>query len=107
MSRKNVLAVLLAVAATLLFVPASPAAAAYAPRLLVTPSDAPGGAITVDLRAPVAERATARTVVYVPLGYRSGAPAPGQHTAEILSELGFSDEDIAVMCAAKQDDTKP
>lgn len=42
-----------------------------------------------------------------PPSYRSGAPAPGQHTAEILSELGFSDEDIAVMCAAKQDDTKP
>ncbi len=77
-SRKNVLAALCAAATTLLFVPASPAAAAYAPRLLVTPSDAPGGALTVDLRAPVAERATARAVVYVPLGYRIGAPVAGE-----------------------------
>lgn len=77
-SRKNLLAALLPAAAALLLVPASPAAAAYAPRLLVTPADAPGGPVTVDVRAPVAERATARTVVYVPLGYRTGAPAPGE-----------------------------
>ena len=34
-----------------------------------------------------------------PASYRSGAPAPGEHTAEILREIGFSEAEIAAMCS--------
>ncbi len=34
-----------------------------------------------------------------PATYRSDAPAVGQHTVEVLREIGFSEEDITAMCA--------
>lgn len=67
--------------------PAGTAAAAYAPKLSVTPIDAApaaggtpasGAAVSIDLRAGAADDATARFVVYLPLGYRTGRPAPGE-----------------------------
>lgn len=65
--------------AVLLPLPNSSAAAAYAPKLVVTPAS-PGfgtAGVTVALRGTGSEDATARSVVYLPLGYRTGRPAAG------------------------------
>lgn len=90
MSRNFAWAAGLAALAVVLFAPTSPAAAAsaaYTPRLLVTPvapvpgraaaSPDAGGGVTVDLRTPADDDATARAVLHVPLGYRLGKPTPG------------------------------
>ena len=66
-----------AAAALVLLVPASPAAAAFAPKLVVTPASAPGGT-AVELRATADDDLIARTALYVPLGWKTGTPAPGQ-----------------------------
>ena len=66
-----------AAAALVLLVPASPAAAAFAPKLVVTPAVAPGGT-TVDLHATADDDLVARTALYVPLGWKTAAPAPGE-----------------------------
>lgn len=67
-------------------VPAGPAAAAYLPKLAVDPVDATpaagsaagsGAAVSIDVRATAADDATARFVLYLPHGYRTGRPAPG------------------------------
>ena len=64
-------------AALVLLVPASPAAAAFAPKLVVTPATAPRGT-AVELHATADNDLIARTALYVPLGWKTGAPAPGQ-----------------------------
>lgn len=66
-----------AAAALVLLVPASPAAAAFAPKLVVTPATAPHGT-AVELHATADNDLIARTALYVPLGWKTGAPAPGQ-----------------------------
>ena len=70
---------LLFAGALLLPVSSSPAAAAYAPKLVVTPAS-PGSAtadVTVALLNTSGDEATARSVVYLPLGYRTKRPAAG------------------------------
>ncbi len=66
-----------AAAALVLLVPASPAGAAFAPKLVIAPTAAPGGT-TVELRATAEDDLIARTTLYVPLGWKTAAPAPGQ-----------------------------
>lgn len=86
--RRTVLVAALALGALL---PARPAAAAYAPRLLVTPMDAAtaaqassttpaatGGGVVVDLRAPATDDPTSRFSLHAPLGYRMLRPTVGQ-----------------------------
>ena len=65
--------------AVLLPLPSSSAAAAYAPKLAVTPASPDFGTadVTVALRGTGSEDATARSVVYLPLGYSTGHPAAG------------------------------
>lgn len=55
------------------------AAAAYAPKLVVTPAAPRSGTsgVTVELLGADADDTTARSVVYLPLGYRAKPVAPG------------------------------
>ena len=65
--------------ALLLPLPISSAAAAYAPRLVVTPASPGSGTadVTVALLGTDGDDVTARSVVYLPLGYRTRQPAVG------------------------------
>ncbi len=65
--------------ALLLPLPISSAAAAYAPKLIVTPASPGSGTadVTVALLGAAGEETTARSSVYLPLGYRTRRPAVG------------------------------
>lgn len=81
-------------AAVAVFAPIASASAAYAPQLVVTPSAPTLGArgATVSLKATAADDPTARSVVYVPLGYAVGHPAVdapiGSATATLTTAAG-------------------
>ena len=76
--RKAPAALLLGIA-LLLLSPIATAAAAYAPRLVVTPASpwAGSSALTVELLGTSGEDTAARSVVYLPLGYRAMPVAAG------------------------------
>lgn len=79
MKLTHALAALILGTALLLLSPIAMAAAAYAPKLVVTPA-APHsgiGSATVELLGATADDTTARSVVYLPLGYRARSVAPG------------------------------
>jgi hypothetical protein len=65
--------------ALLLLLPVSAAAAAYAPQLVVTPASPGSGTagVTIAVLGTSGQEATARSVVYLPLGYRTRRPAAG------------------------------
>lgn len=76
---KKALVALVLGSALLLPLPISSAAAAYAPRLIVTPASPGSGTadITVALQGTAGDDVTARSVVYLPLGYHTRRPAVG------------------------------
>lgn len=80
MSRIVALAGALAGISFVVFAPAAPAAAAYAPRLTVVPASGGAGSAetTITVAAGQADAATARIVLVVPAGYRVGTAALGE-----------------------------
>lgn len=76
---KNAWVALLVGVASLVPLPTSSAAAAYVPKLVVTPASPGSGTtdVTVALLGTSSADATARSVVYLPLGYRTRRPAAG------------------------------
>ena len=99
-------------AALSVFAPVSPAAAAYAPTLLVTPTDGTADApvARISLRAAATDAATARVVLYLPVGWAPGRPAPGaaigRATATALAPDGSTVTLAGTVIGATADDAQ-